>query len=120
MKLLLDMNISPKLMAFLKENGIESEHWFFIGAPDAQDTEIMAYARNNNCIIVTCDLDFSAILSVTHGFKPSIVQLRFQGFHLEQTAKLIASALAQNRTELETGAILTIDIKKARVRILPL
>jgi len=58
MKALLDMNLPPKLARFLTEKGIESVHWFSIGAPDASDKEIMAYARNNGYIVMSCDLDF--------------------------------------------------------------
>ena len=36
----------------------------------------MAYGRANNYIVLTHDLDFSAILAATHGEKPSVVQIR--------------------------------------------
>jgi len=80
----------------------------------------MEYARNNNYIVLTADLDFGAILSATRGLKPSVVQIRIQDSDMEKTAGIIVSALAQNAEELEKGAILTIDIRKIRVRLLPL
>ena len=61
MKTLLDMNLPPKWSELLSENGIESMHWHKIGAPDASDIEIMEYARNNDYIVLTCDLDFSTV-----------------------------------------------------------
>ena len=120
MKVLLDMNLPLRLAGLLTKKGIETVHWFYIGAPNAKDTEIMEYAHENNYTVLTCDLDFSAILSATHGLKPSVVQLRFQCLDTENTATLLVSALLQNESELEKGAILSIDIKKARVRLLPL
>ena len=120
MKILLDMNLPPKLADLLMIKGIETAHWFNIGAPDAKDIEIMEYARNNNFIVMTCDLDFSAILSATRGLKPSVIQIRTQGFNAEQIVGIIYSVLQQNTKELEKGAILTMDTKKARVRLLPL
>lgn len=36
----------------------------------------MAYARSNNYVVLTHDLDFGAILAATHGEKPSVVQIR--------------------------------------------
>ena len=36
----------------------------------------MAYAMANDCIVLTHDLDFSAILAATQGEKPSVVQIR--------------------------------------------
>ena len=35
MKVLLDMNLPPKLAELLTDRGIESVHWFSIGAPNA-------------------------------------------------------------------------------------
>ena len=76
MKILIDMNLSPKFEDLLIRKGIDAVHWSKIGAPNAEDTEIMEYASKNNYIVMTCDLDFSIILSIKHTLKPSIIQLR--------------------------------------------
>ena len=76
MKVLLDMNIPLKYAAMLTKRGIEVLRWPEVGAPNAEDAEIMAYARENDYIVLTFDLDFSTILSVTHDLKPSVVQIR--------------------------------------------
>ena len=62
MKLLVDMNLSPR--------------WSAIGKANAPDSEVMAYAAEHGYIVLTHDLDFSAILAATHGEKPSVVQIR--------------------------------------------
>ena len=36
----------------------------------------MAYARDHGWVILTQDLDFGTILAVTHGEKPSVIQIR--------------------------------------------
>ena len=120
MKILIDMNIPLKYSELLGKKGFESVRWSNVGAPGAADIEIMTYARENNLIVLTYDLDFSAILSTTHELKPSIVQVRASVLHAEQTIDLIVSALLQNEEELKRGAILSIDAKKARLRLLPL
>ena len=120
MKILIDMNIPLKYAALLSSKGIESLRWSDIGPPNAADKEIMAYAHNNGYIILTFDLDFSAILSSTHDSKPSIVQIRASVRNAEQAVDFIAASLLQNTHELAQGAILTIDSKKARSRLLPL
>jgi len=120
MKLLIDMNIPLKYSYLLIEKGIKSLRWSDVGAPDASDEEIMDYAREYDLIVITCDLDFSAILSATHERKPSVAQIRASLIHAEHAVDLIASALKNNSDELEKGAILSIDLKKARLRLLPL
>lgn len=120
MKILLDMNIPAKYAALLSNKGIEFLRWSDVGSPNAKDSQIMAYARDNGYIVLTFDLDFGAILSGTHDSKPSIVQIRASIRCAEQTVDFIAAALSQSAYELNQGAILTIDSKKSRIRLLPL
>ena len=119
-KILIDMNLSPKFANLFIKKGIDAVHWFEIGAPNAKDTEIMEYANKNNYIIMTCDLDFNILLSVTHRLKPSVVQLRTQQISVEKDGEWIASAIMRNAKELTKGAILSVDAKKSRLRLLPL
>ncbi|GHT75532.1 hypothetical protein FACS1894124_7010 [Spirochaetia bacterium] len=44
MKLLIDMNLSPRWVEFFAANHIEAVHWSSIGQMDAPDGEIIAYA----------------------------------------------------------------------------
>ena len=76
MKLLVDMNLSPSWIKLLSDADVQAVHWSVIGKNNAPDSEIMAYAAGNDYVVLTHDLDFSAILAVTHGEKPSVVQIR--------------------------------------------
>ena len=120
MKLLLDMNLSPRWVAWLAVEDIESAHWSTLGAPDAPDEAIMAFARAEGYIVLTHDLDFSAILAATKGDKPSVVQIRSDDLRPESIGSMVVQALRQTADELEVGALLTIDMRRARVRLLPL
>jgi len=120
MKLLVDMNLSPKLADLLSSNYITSIHWSAVGKMTATDSEIVNYAMQNNYVIVTCDLDFSAILAVTHGKKPSIIQVRTRYISLPDLADILVKSIQQNNNDLNSGAILTIDAKRSRSRLLPL
>jgi predicted nuclease of predicted toxin-antitoxin system len=120
MKLLLDMNLSPRLAPLLTCDDIEAVHWADIGAADAKDVEIMAYAKRENFVVLTYDLDFSAILAATQGEKPSVAQIRAGNLTPEAINKPVLSALRQMKKELEDGALLTIDLNRTRLRLLPL
>ena len=67
MKLRVDMNLSPRWVEALGEGDIEAVHWSTIGAHDALDSVIMAYAKEHGYIVLTHDLDFSSILAATGG-----------------------------------------------------
>ena len=73
MRILLDMNIPKKYATLLSDKGIMVLRWSDVGAPNAPDVEIMAYARKNNYIVLTCDLDFSAISCVYFGIDDDTV-----------------------------------------------
>ena len=120
MKVLLDMNIPLKYAAMLANKGIDTVRWSDVGSPRATDEEIMKYARENNLVVLTYDLDFSTILAATHELKPSVAQIRASVLHAERATDLIAVALIQNTDEMEKGAIMSIDLHKSRLRVLPL
>lgn len=109
MKLLVDMNLSPRWVGFLADAQIVSVHWSTIGPGNTPDSEIMAYAKAHSYIVLTHDLDFSAILAATRGEKPSVVQIRSEDVSLETIGLQVLSALRQMETELEEGALLTVD-----------
>jgi predicted nuclease of predicted toxin-antitoxin system len=67
MKLLLDMNLSPRWLRVLADAGFEAVHWSACGKGGAADTEIMGFAKANDYVVLTYDLDFSAILAATGG-----------------------------------------------------
>ena len=120
MKLIVDMNLSPHWVNILADAGIEAAHWSALGANNALDSVIMAYARANNYVVFTHDLDFSAILAATQGDKPSVVQIRSEEVSPDVIGKHVIAALRQMATELEEGALLTIDPSRTRLRVLPL
>jgi predicted nuclease of predicted toxin-antitoxin system len=76
MKFLIDMNLSPAWVELFAAAGFEAIHWSKIGPQDASDLELMTSAAANDHIVVTCDLDFTAILAASRGTRPSVLQLR--------------------------------------------
>jgi predicted nuclease of predicted toxin-antitoxin system len=120
MKLIVDMNLSPRWADFLQRAGLDAVHWSHVGAADAPDVEIMAYAKANDYIVLTHDLDFGTILAATQGTSPSVVQVRSDDVSPDVIGVQVVAALRQMETELTEGALLTIDPKRTRMRLLPL
>jgi predicted nuclease of predicted toxin-antitoxin system len=103
MRLLIDMNLSPRWVSLLIDAGLDAAPWSTLGAPDAPDEEIMAFARTNGSVIVTHDLDFGAILAAMHGDKPSVAQIRAANVSPDAIGGQVISALRRMRSELENG-----------------
>ncbi len=119
MKILIDMNLPPRWVDIFAKAGYEAVHWSQVGAPNASDREIMAWARENGYVVFTHDLDFSALLAATKGEGPSVIQVRTQNILPEAIGTLVIAALKKYQHELELGAVITIEPQRARVRILP-
>ena len=120
MKILLDMNLPPIWAPYLESDGHEVQHWINIGANDAPDSEIMEWARKNGFIVFTHDLDFGALLYATKATAPSVIQLRIEDIRPQSVGKLVLNAISKASDEINRGALVTIDPRKKRVRLLPL
>ena len=120
MKILVDMNLSPTWVEFLRSRGYEAYHWSTIGDFEASDHVILEWAKENGCVVFTHDLDFGALLAAGKGEGPSVIQARTQGVLPEAIGDLIVKILEDYRNELEAGALLSIDRARSRIRVLPL
>ena len=120
MKILVDMNLSPQLCGVLAQNGFPSVHWSDVGDPTASDHTIMEWAAQNDCVVLTHDLDFGALLAASQASGPSVVQLRTEDVMPRALALLLVKTLTAFETEIESGALIVVNEARARVRILPL
>lgn len=85
-----------------------------------RDAEIMAYAARHDYVVLTNNLDFSAILAVTHRQKPSVVQIRPDKLSPDVIGPQVAVALTQLQSAIEERALMNIEPLRTRVRLLPL
>ena len=120
MKLLVDMNLSPDWVSVLGQAGWETVHWSSVGNLRAADSEIMAWAKQNGCVVFTHDLDFGTILALTQAEGPSVIQVRTQDVTPAAIKKLVVNALRQFQPQLEKGALIVLDEANVRARVLPL
>lgn len=120
MKIPLDMNMSLAWLPVLKGAGYDAVHWLECGNPDASDLSIMDYAKSHSQIILTHDLDFGTLLSSRPDTAPSVIQLRSDNLTPQYAADVVLRTLTLARRELERGAIITIELARVRLRILPL
>jgi predicted nuclease of predicted toxin-antitoxin system len=120
LRLLLDMNLSPDWVAELSRHGYEAVHWSTLGDPRAADTTIMAFARANGYVVFTHDLDFGTVLALTHADGPSVLQVRGQNILPDHLGPLVVAALRQYEAALTAGAMVVVEERKSRVRVLPL
>ena len=104
----------------LSDAGFEASYWMVLGAPNTPDAEIMAYARDNNAVVLTHDLDFGAILAASGAERPSVVQIRAEDVIPDRIGSEVVAALRQMSVELQDGALITVEPTRNRLSMLPL
>ena len=120
MRVLLDKNLSPRWQSTLADAGIEAVHWSNVGDPRAPDSLLASYALSNQLVVLTQDLDFGALLAASGDSGPSVLQIRAGDTSPDSIQQQVISALEQLADELDQGALVTVDVERSRVRLLPM
>ena len=117
---LIDENLPPRWQHFLATFNINATHWREVGNAGDPDEALFDYACNHGAVIITQDLDFTRILALRGTRLPSVIQLRVNCPTPEIIGHTLLSVLKNHRQQLENGCLISIDINRHRLRLLPL
>lgn len=120
MKLILDENLPPSWCDFLAPFGIQATHWRDLGNIGDPDETLFDYACEHDAVIVSQDLDFTRMLALRGTHLPSVIQLRVHCPTPEIIGQALLSVLENHRDQLREGCLITLDLKRHRLRLLPL
>ena len=80
---------------------------------------IIDWASLHQFIIFTNDLDFGAILAISKANSPSVFQVRTQNLLPKSIGQIVVNNLRKFTQELDQVALISIDLNRAKIRILP-
>ncbi|MGH7135303.1 MAG: DUF5615 family PIN-like protein [Pirellulales bacterium] len=120
LQIVVDMNLSPEWIPHLIQRGWPAVHWSTVGDPRADDPTILRWALANKHIVFTHDLDFGTILALTHATGPSVLQVRGENILPMHMGTMVFAALHQHEAALESGALVVVDVRRSRIRVLPI
>lgn len=86
MRLLLDQNLSPRLVGILAEVYPECMHVHAIGMDTAPDSDVWRYAAQHGYTIVSKDADFHQ-RSLAFGAPPKVIWLRTGNCSVAESAR---------------------------------
>lgn len=104
MKLLLDENLSRRIVPFLQTAFPGSSQVALLGMESASDEDIWRYARANDFVIVSRDSDFQE-RSLVAGHPPQVIWLKIPN----RSKTAVLNILLDHRVEIER-ALLEQDI----------
>ncbi|MBL7995883.1 DUF5615 family PIN-like protein [bacterium] len=119
MKFLADMGISQTTVRWLKDNGYDAIHLRELNLHRLPDSKIIEKARDEGRIILTCDLDFGALMSASQGTLPSVIIFRLEDETPININNRLKTILKDVTAALDRGAIISVEEKRHRVRFLP-
>jgi predicted nuclease of predicted toxin-antitoxin system len=88
MKLLLDENLSRRIVPFLQQNYPDSSQVVLLGLQAATDSEIWEFAKAHSYVIVSRDADFLD-LSLIKGAPPKLIRLRTSNLNRAATLSML-------------------------------
>ncbi len=114
-KVLADENISPKVVAFLRQHGIDvldtkEQSWF-----GKEDEELLEIAYKEQRYVLTHDSDFGT-MAIHEGKRCyGIIYIRVKNLHPQNVTK-VCEKLFELKTDLVPGSILVVGEARLRIR----
>ncbi len=116
MRFLADMNISPLTVAVLNEQGWQVTRVSAVLPPKTTDRDILEYARQENFVTVTQDLDFSTLIMLSGQDRPNLITLRLSVSDPDTVTARLLQVLPFLVDSLEVGSAITVEDKSVRTR----
>ena len=111
-----DMNISPLTVEELRKKGWNIVRVSETMSVKTKDIEILIFAKKNNKVLISQDLDFSMLLAVGGYKKPSVINLRLNNTKPNFITMRIIEIVYEMEKELQEGIVVSVDETSARFR----
>ena len=109
MKLLLDENLSRRLVPFLQHDYPGSNQVVLMGMESASDKEVWQRAKEDGSVIVTRDADFQE-LSLVWGQPPKVIRLKTPNQSRAATLKILIDNKDAITESLEIHDLASVEI----------
>lgn len=121
MRLLLDANLSPRVLVQLSQAGYDVAHVADLDLLNAEDSLIFDHGVAEGYVVVTADSDFPMMLALRRVTSPSVILLRqVVELSADEHARLLLANLPSVTEDLERGVIVSLSPTRLTVRDLPI
>lgn len=120
MLFLLNMNMARQLGRLLETRGHSWQHVGDMGLQQAEDSIVLAAAKQGGQVILTHDLDYGTLLAFSGDVRPSVVIFRRRDVHPKALFGVMMENWADLAPALERGALVILEDSAIRIRHLPI
>lgn len=119
MKFLADVGVSYRVVEWLRLDGHDVLHLPEMNQHQLKDHEIFKNAASESRTVITFDLDFGGILSLTQSKEVSIILFRLLNTRTEFVIRRLDVVIKNCLNELNEGSIVVVEDHRCRIRKLP-
>ncbi len=109
MKLLLDENLSHRIVPFLQHEFPGTSQVTLLGLESASDQDIWLRAKKDGYVVVTRDADFQE-LSLVWGAPPQVIRLRTPNINRTAVLKMLLDYKGQIHHSLEVDGMSSVEL----------
>ena len=120
MKFLVDMPVSPRVAAWLTEQGHDAVHAAAKGLAQAPDSELLDRAVQEERIVITADTDFPQLLALSRAATPGVILFRGGGYTAAEMIDLLRKMLTTASSDDLSTSVCVVDRRQIRLRRLHL
>ncbi len=113
------MGVSLEVVRWLRDEGHDAIHLREQSVERWTDPEIFAKGLAEDRAILTFDLDFSEIAALSRGTPAKVIVFRLRNTRAANVIARLSAVLSDSRTELDLGAVVSVEESRHRVRRLP-
>jgi len=117
--LLLDQGMPADAARLFRQLGYQCWHASELGMQRASDEEILAFAANRGCVMITLDADFHTLVAVRGLRAPSVIRLRREGCRAETAVAILGPVLEHYSQDLQSGALISVKDRRVTRHLLP-
>jgi predicted nuclease of predicted toxin-antitoxin system len=114
------MGVSMEVVRWLRNEGHDAVHLREQSLQRLPDPEVFAKSIEEKRILLTFDLDFGEIAAFSRGLLGKVVVFRLRNTRATNVIARLSSVISNCQSELDSGAVVTVEDSRHRVRLLPI
>lgn len=114
------MGVSFRTVQWLRESGHDAIHVREYGMHQADDALILSRGKQEGRIVLTMDLGFGYLLTISRQQFPSLIIFRLEDESSDNLNRKLQMIFNHHLDDLEAGSVLSVGERRIRVRRLPI